>query len=105
MGEIASDENWTNKPPHREKDPNSQRTLFGYPGSERRMPVMRPRAASCAGKRKSMVSPKECLAFGKGHDDEVRDLKLNPISESNAQMLKKVEELLTRPDSAVYLAE
>ena len=52
-----------------------------------------------------MVSPKECLAFGKGHDDEVRDLKLNPISESNAQMLKKVEELLTRPDSAVYLAE
>jgi hypothetical protein len=50
---------------------------------------------------------KECLAsvIGKGHDDEVRDLKPNPISESNAQMLKKLEELLTRPDSAVYLVE
>jgi hypothetical protein len=50
---------------------------------------------------------KECLAsvIGKGHDDEVRDLKPNPISESNAKMLKKVEELLTRPDSAVYLVE
>jgi hypothetical protein len=50
---------------------------------------------------------KECLAsvIGKGHDDEVKDLKPNPISESNAQMLKKVEELLTRPDSTVYLVE
>ena len=50
---------------------------------------------------------KECLAsvIGKGHDDEVRNLKPSPISESNAQMLKKLEKLLTRPDSAVYLVE
>ena len=50
---------------------------------------------------------KGCLAsvIGKGHDDEVKELKPNPISESSAQMLKKLEQLLTRPDSAVYLVE
>jgi hypothetical protein len=50
---------------------------------------------------------KECLAsvIGEGHDDEVKEQKPNPISESNAQMLKKLEQLLTRPDSAVYLVE
>ena len=50
---------------------------------------------------------KECLAFviGKGHDDQVKDLRPNPIRESGAQMLKKVQSLLTRPDSAVYLVE
>jgi hypothetical protein len=50
---------------------------------------------------------KECLAsvIGKGHDDEVEEQKPNPISESGAQMLKKLEQLLTRPDSAVYLVE
>lgn len=50
---------------------------------------------------------KECLALviGKGHDDQVKDLRPNPISESGAQMLKKVQSLLTRPDSAVYLVE
>ena len=50
---------------------------------------------------------KECLAsvIGKGHDDEVRELKPNPISESGALMLKKLEQLLTRPDSVVYLVE
>ena len=50
---------------------------------------------------------KECLALviGEGHADVVKELKPNPISESGAQMLKRVEELLTRPDSAVYLVE
>jgi hypothetical protein len=50
---------------------------------------------------------KECLAsvIGKGHDDEVKEQKPNPISESSAQMLKKLEQLLTRPSSAVYLVE
>ena len=50
---------------------------------------------------------KECLALviGKGHDDQVKDLIPNPISESGAQMLKKVQSLLTRPDGAVYLVE
>jgi hypothetical protein len=50
---------------------------------------------------------KECLdsVIGEGHDPEVRELKPNPITESNAQMLKKLEQLLTRPDSAVYLVE
>jgi hypothetical protein len=53
------------------------------------------------------VIAKECLAsvIGKGHDDEVKELKPNPITESSAQMLKKLEQLLTRPDSAVYLVE
>jgi hypothetical protein len=35
----------------------------------------------------------------------VRGLKPNPISESNAQRLTKVQQLLARPDSAVYLIE
>ena len=50
---------------------------------------------------------KECLVsvIGKGHDDEVKEQKPNPISESSAQMLKKLEQLLTRPDSVVYLVE
>jgi len=50
---------------------------------------------------------KECLAsvIGKGHEDEVKEMEPNSISESTAQMLKKVEQLLTRPDSAVYLVE
>ena len=50
---------------------------------------------------------KECLAsvIGKGHDDEVKEIKPNSISESSAQMLTKVQQLLTRPDSAVYLVE
>ncbi len=50
---------------------------------------------------------KECLALvvGKGRDEEVRDLKPNSISESSAKMLTKVQQLLTRPDSTVYLVE
>ena len=45
------------------------------------------------------------LVIGEGHDDVVRGLKPNPISESDAQRLTKVQQLLTRPDSAVYLIE
>jgi hypothetical protein len=50
---------------------------------------------------------KECLAsaIGEGHEGEVRDLKPDLINESRAQMLKKVQQLLTRPDSIVYLVE
>ena len=50
---------------------------------------------------------KECLTLviGKGHDDQIKDLRPNPISESGAQMLKKVQSLPTRTDSAVYLVE
>jgi hypothetical protein len=50
---------------------------------------------------------KECLALaiGEGHQGKVRDLKPDLINESRAQMLKKVEQLLTRPDSIVYLVE
>jgi hypothetical protein len=50
---------------------------------------------------------KECLALviGEGHADVVKEVKPNSISESGAQKLAKVQQLLTRPDSAVYLVE
>ena len=50
---------------------------------------------------------KECLAIaiGEGHEGEVKDLKPDSINESRAQILKKVQQLLTRPDSVVYLVE
>jgi hypothetical protein len=50
---------------------------------------------------------KECLAsvIGKGHDEVVKEVKPNPIRESDVQKLKKVQQLLTRPNSAVYLVE
>ena len=50
---------------------------------------------------------KECLALaiGEGHEGEVKDLKPDSINESRAQTLKKVQQLLTRPDSVVYLVE
>jgi len=50
---------------------------------------------------------RECLAsvIGQEHEDEVKEMVPNSISESTAQMLKKVEQLLARPDSAVYLVE
>jgi hypothetical protein len=50
---------------------------------------------------------KECLALaiGEGHQGEVKDLKPDLIDESRAQMLKKVQQLLARPDSIVYLVE
>jgi hypothetical protein len=50
---------------------------------------------------------KECLALaiGEGHEGEVKDLTPDSINESRAQILKKVQQLLTRPDSVVYLVE
>jgi hypothetical protein len=50
---------------------------------------------------------KECLALaiGEGHEGEVKDLKPDSINEFRAQMLKKVQQLLTRSDSVVYLVE
>lgn len=47
---------------------------------------------------------KECLAMviGEGHED-AKELKPNSISESGAQMLTKVQQLLTRPDSRIHL--
>ena len=50
---------------------------------------------------------KECLlsAIGEGNADQLKDVKPNPISESEAKNLTKVQELLKRPDSVVYLVE
>jgi hypothetical protein len=50
---------------------------------------------------------KECLvlAIGQQHSDELKDVKPNPISESEAKNLTKVQELLRRPDSVVSLVE
>jgi hypothetical protein len=50
---------------------------------------------------------KECLVLviGEGHADEVKDVKPNSISESQAQNLRKVQQLLNRPDGAVFLVE
>jgi hypothetical protein len=49
----------------------------------------------------------ECLALviGEGHGEEVKEVKPNAISEAAAQNLKKVQQLLNRPGSAVYLVE
>jgi hypothetical protein len=54
---------------------------------------------------KEIAKESSALVIGEGHDDVVRGLKPNPISESDAQRLTKVQQLLTRPDSAVYLTE
>ena len=54
---------------------------------------------------KEIAKESLALVIGEGHDDVVRGLKPNPISESDAQRLAKVQQLLTRPDSAVYLVE
>lgn len=50
---------------------------------------------------------KECLALaiGGGEEKAAGDFKPNPISESGAQVLKKVQQLLTRPECTVYLVE
>ena len=50
---------------------------------------------------------KECLlsAIGEGHADELKDVRPNPISESEAKNLTKVQELFRRPDSVVSLVE
>lgn len=45
------------------------------------------------------------LAIGRGDEKEVAEFKPNPINESNAQRLKKVQQLLTRSESTVYLVE
>jgi hypothetical protein len=45
------------------------------------------------------------LVIGKGHAEEVKELKPNSISQSGAQMLKRVQELLSRSDSVVFLVE
>jgi hypothetical protein len=45
------------------------------------------------------------LVIGEGHADEVKDVKPNSISESQAQNLRKVQQLLNRPDGAVFLVE
>jgi hypothetical protein len=42
---------------------------------------------------------------GKAGDDLKEKLKPNPISESNAQGLKKVQELLSEPGCNVFLIE
>jgi len=49
---------------------------------------------------------KECLVLvnGEGHRDQLEEVKPNSISESNAQTLTKVQQLLNRP-GAVYLVE
>jgi hypothetical protein len=54
---------------------------------------------------KEIAKESSALVIGEGHDDVVRGLKPNPISESDAQRLTKVQQLLTRPDSAVYLGD
>ena len=50
---------------------------------------------------------KECLlsAIGEGNADQLKDVRPNPISESEAKNLTKVQELLRRPDSVVSLVE
>ena len=50
---------------------------------------------------------KECLAsvIGGGHEDVVKELRPNSISESAAHKLTRVQQLLTRADSSVYLVE
>jgi len=44
------------------------------------------------------------LVNGEGHRDQLEEVKPNSISESNAQTLTKVQQLLNRP-GAVYLVE
>ena len=50
---------------------------------------------------------KECLAsvIGEGHEDVVKELRPNSISESASQKLTRVQQLLTRADGSVYLVE
>jgi hypothetical protein len=50
---------------------------------------------------------KEALVtvIGKGRDDLMEKLKPNPISESNAQGLKKVQQLSSGPGCNVFLVE
>jgi hypothetical protein len=50
---------------------------------------------------------KEALitVIGQGREDLAKKLKPNPISESDAQTLTKVQQLLSAPDCTVFLVE
>jgi hypothetical protein len=50
---------------------------------------------------------KEALitVVGQGRDDLAKKLKPSPISESDAQSLAKVQQLLSGPDCTVFLVE
>ncbi|MBV8376092.1 MAG: hypothetical protein JO279_03735 [Verrucomicrobia bacterium] len=52
-----------------------------------------------------IASESLALAIGEGEEKNIGEFKPNPISESDARMLKKVEQLLARSDSTVYLVE
>ena len=52
-----------------------------------------------------IASESLALAIGEGEEKNIAEFKPNPISESDARMLKKVEQLLARSDSTVYLVE
>jgi hypothetical protein len=50
----------------------------------------------------ALVLPEEHYlieVIGEGHEDVVKELKPNSISESDAQMLTRVQQLLTGPDT------
>jgi hypothetical protein len=66
-----------------------------------------PASGELRGQEETEGIAKECLALviGEGHDDVVKGIKPNPISELEAQRLTKVQQVLTRPDTAVYLIE
>ena len=59
------------------------------------------------GQQETESIAKECLTLviGEGHEDVVKELRPNSISESAAQKLTRVQQLLTRADSSVYLVE
>jgi hypothetical protein len=58
-----------------------------------------PATGELRGQQEMESIAKECLSFviGEGHEDVVKELKPNSISESGGQMLTKVQQLLTRP--------
>lgn len=64
-----------------------------------------PATGELGGQEEMESIAKECLALviGEGHEDVVKELKPNSISESAVQKLTRVQQLLTRPDSSVYL--
>ena len=81
---------------------SSRRTVL-----DRGVQIRRSDSGEFRGQQEIESIAKECLALaiGEGHEGEVKDLKPDLINESRAQMLKKVQQLLTRPDSIVYLVE
>jgi hypothetical protein len=66
-----------------------------------------PASGELRGQKEMEGIAKECLAsvIGEGNEDVVKEIKPNSISESDAQMLTRVQQLLTRLDSSVYLVE